>query len=51
MLKVSNSLAAAAIIGSFAAACECEIDGNKPITQNLIFQKIDMIEKKIQYSS
>jgi len=51
VLKVSNSLAAAAIIGSFAAACECEIDGNKPITQNLIFQKIDMIEKKIQYSS
>ena len=44
VLKVSNSLAAAAIIGSFAAACECEIDGNKPITQNLIFQKIDIFE-------
>ena len=50
VLKVSNSPAAACIIGSIAAACECEIDGNKPITQNLVLEKIKEIEKKIQYS-
>ena len=50
ILKVSNSIAAAGIIGSIAAACECEIDGNKPITQDLVLQKIDTIEKKIQYN-
>jgi hypothetical protein len=49
VLKVSNSLTAAVIIGSIAAACECEIDGNMPITENLILEKIDSIEKKIQY--
>ena len=50
VLKVSGSLAAASIIGSIAAACECEIDGNKPITQDLILKKINSIEKKIQYT-
>ncbi len=49
VLKVSNSLTAAVIIGSIAAACECAIDGNMPITENLILQKIESIEKKIQY--
>ena len=51
VLKVSNSLAAASIIGSIAAACECEIDGNKPVTQDLVLNKINLIEKKVQYSS
>jgi len=50
VLRVSGSLAAASIIGSIAAACECEIDGNKPITQDLILKKINSIEKKIQYT-
>jgi rfaE bifunctional protein kinase chain/domain len=50
VLKVSNSIMAAGIIGSIAAACECEIDGNKPVTPDLVFNKIDIIEKKTEYN-
>ena len=50
ILKVTNSIVAAGIIGSIAAACECEIDGNKPINVDLVLQKIDSIEKKTQYN-
>ena len=49
VLKATNSIVAAGIIGSIAAGCECEIDGNKPITADLVLQKIDTIEKKTQY--
>ena len=50
ILKATSSIAAAGIIGSIAAACECEIDGNKPINVDLVLQKIDLIEKKTQYN-
>jgi len=40
-LKKTNSLAFASIIGSIAASCECEIDGNIPITPQNIIKKID----------
>jgi hypothetical protein len=50
ILKTTNSIVAAGIIGSIAAACECEIDGNKPINVDLVLQKIDSIEKKTQYN-
>jgi len=50
VLKVSNSIQAAGIIGSIAAACECEIDGNKPVTPDLVLKKIDIIEKKTEYN-
>ena len=39
-LKVSNSLVKASIIGSFAASCACEIEGNKPIGIETIINKI-----------
>jgi bifunctional ADP-heptose synthase (sugar kinase/adenylyltransferase) len=50
ILKATNSIVAAGIIGSIAAACECEIDGNKPINVDLVLKKIDSIEKKTQYN-
>jgi rfaE bifunctional protein kinase chain/domain len=50
ILKITNSIATAGIIGSIAAACECEIDGNKPITVDLVLQKINEIEKNTQYN-
>jgi sugar/nucleoside kinase (ribokinase family) len=50
ILKITNSIATAGIIGSIAAACECEIDGNKPITIDLVLQKIDKIEKNTRYN-
>ena len=48
-LKVSNSLVKASIIGSFAASCACEIEGNKPIDIETIINKIKQVEKKINY--
>ena len=50
-LKVSNSLVAATIIGSIAAACECEIDGNEPINSSLVLKKMSEIEKQLNFSS
>ena len=49
-LKISKSLVTAAIIGSIAAACECEIDGNEPINSLKVLKKIDEIEKQLEYS-
>ena len=45
----SNSLIQASIIGNIAAACECELDGNIPITVSSVNKKIDDIEKKFNY--
>ena len=41
----TKSLAKAGLIGSIAAACECEKDGNIPIKVKDIFKKIEKIEK------
>ena len=48
-LKVSNSLIVASILGSFAASCACEIEGNKPINIEIITNKIKEVQKKINY--
>ena len=45
----SKSLLVASILGSIAAACECEYDGNIPITPSDIIKKINFIEQKIKY--
>ncbi len=49
MLYKTKSLAQASIIGSIAASCECEIDGNVPIKIDQVLDKIDQIEKEIKY--
>lgn len=41
---------AASIVGSFAAACECEYDGNIPIDVSAIMAKIDYTDKLADYS-
>ena len=48
-LKVSNSLIIASILGSFAASCACQIEGNKPIDIETIINKIKQVEKKVNY--
>ncbi len=50
-MLAGGSLVAASILGSIAAACECEFDGNIPITPEAILAKIDMIEHKSGYQS
>jgi sugar/nucleoside kinase (ribokinase family) len=49
-LLSSGSLLLASIIGNMAAACECEIDGNIPISPEKMLKKINEVEKLAQYS-
>jgi bifunctional ADP-heptose synthase (sugar kinase/adenylyltransferase) len=39
----------ATIIGSLAAGCECEFDGNVPITVEHVHKKLDAVEKQMNY--
>ena len=48
-LKISNSLITSSILGSFAAACACENEGNKPVTAIKIIKKIKEVQKDIKY--
>ena len=47
MMLLTKNLLKSSIIGSFAAACECEIDGNIPITLTMIKDKISEFSTKI----
>jgi rfaE bifunctional protein kinase chain/domain len=49
-LLASNSIVQATILGSMAAACECEVDGNVPVTPELVSRKLDRIEREINPS-
>ncbi|HCI49022.1 MAG TPA: ADP-heptose synthase [Holosporales bacterium] len=49
-LLTSGSIAQAAILGSLAAACECEYDGNIPVTPENVLKKLDHIEKSLTFS-
>jgi bifunctional ADP-heptose synthase (sugar kinase/adenylyltransferase) len=41
----------ATILGSIAAACECECEGNIPITPELVLAKLNSVERVASYSS
>jgi cytidyltransferase-like protein len=45
----TNSVAIATILGSMAAACECEVDGNIPISLDIMRQKLDHMERVANY--
>lgn len=46
----SGSAVIASILGSMAAACECELDGNIPIKPMDVMAKIDIAEKLAEYN-
>jgi len=46
----SASDAIATILGSMAAACECEVDGNVPVTPTDVRRKIDAVEAEASYN-
>jgi hypothetical protein len=48
---VSKSLLVSSIIGSLAAACECESDGNIAIKPEQLIKKINSIEDSLNYKS
>ena len=45
----TGSDAIATILGSMAAACECELDGNVPVTPDDVRRKIDAIDQQASY--
>jgi len=49
-LLATGSEVMATIVGSMAAACECERDGNIPITPEDVLQKIDALERQAHYT-
>lgn len=48
-MLANNSPACATILGSIAAACECEVDGNEPITTQSVLNKVENIEKQLLF--
>lgn len=48
-LYTSKNEAIAAILGSLAAAVECEYDGNVPVTPQYVLKKIDHLEKQVNF--
>jgi sugar/nucleoside kinase (ribokinase family) len=46
----TGSDAVATILGSIAAACECELDGNVPVTPANVVGRIDEIERSASYN-
>jgi rfaE bifunctional protein kinase chain/domain/rfaE bifunctional protein nucleotidyltransferase chain/domain len=50
-MMATKSLPAACIIGSIAAACECEYDGNIPIEPKDVLAKLDAVEKLATYEA
>ncbi|MGE0651210.1 MAG: PfkB family carbohydrate kinase [Alphaproteobacteria bacterium] len=49
-LKTTGSDAIASILGSIAAAIECEHEGNIPVTPDGVRQKIDHVEQQVRYA-
>lgn len=48
-LLVDQSESAAAILGSIAAALECEVDGNQPVSCSDVIRRLDAIERKAKF--
>lgn len=48
-LKVTGSLPMAAIVGSIAAACESDLNGNIPIKRSDVLAKLERIKERMGY--
>tara|TARA_B110001452_G_scaffold104115_1_gene86370 strand:- start:2093 stop:3637 length:1545 start_codon:yes stop_codon:yes gene_type:complete len=49
-LASNNSIVSANILGSIAAACECEMEGNISVKRNMIINKINDLEKSSKFN-
>ena len=49
-MLVSHNDAIATTLGTIAAACECEHDGNIPITPTDVLSKLDKIERQMNFA-
>jgi rfaE bifunctional protein kinase chain/domain len=50
-MLATDSLIITGILGSMAAACECEMDGNIPIQPENVLEKIDKVEELTKYKT
>jgi bifunctional ADP-heptose synthase (sugar kinase/adenylyltransferase) len=50
-MLASGSDVQATILGSLAAACECECDGNVPVTPELVLAKLNLVESQMNYGA
>lgn len=49
VLKATGSEVLASILGNIAAAVECEVDGNEPVTPEAVRRKLSGVEKLAHY--
>lgn len=50
MLASGNNDGHATIIGTVAAGCECEFDGNEPITPEHVRERLEKVAKQMSYA-
>ena len=50
-MLTTGSFVIAGILGSMAAACECECDGNIPISPENLLKKINEVEEMTTYKT
>ena len=48
-MLADKSEVAASVLGSMAAALECELDGNVPISRSDLVGRIDAVEKRARF--
>jgi hypothetical protein len=49
-LVTTKSSVIASILGSIAAACSCEREGNNPVSPEEVHKRIDAVEKQVRYA-
>ena len=49
-MLATGSTVVATILGSIAAACECEVDGNVPVTPEDVLGRIEAVERKANFA-
>jgi sugar/nucleoside kinase (ribokinase family) len=48
-MLASRNETQATILGTIAAACGCEMDGNVPITPDQVHARLDKVERQMNY--
>jgi rfaE bifunctional protein kinase chain/domain len=49
-MVTTKSSVIASILGSIAAACSCEREGNNPVSPEEVRKRIDVVEKQVKYA-
>jgi len=49
-LVATGSEVIASVLGDFAAGVACEHEGNRPVTPTEVLQKLNAVERRVQYA-